>query len=142
MRKELPRCRRPDNEGFERCVCAARKCGRDPVAQKHLSIALFRARQQVRKRQAEVRHKFGTEQGAPSSLRGAPPQTRAPLLEQSTRTDQWKEWRTCKDTQTFLELFTDPQQGEATDWLRQRWPREVWTVQTFSRAIWLKPQAE
>ena len=58
-----------------------RRCEKDPVKRKSLSIALYRARQLMRRTQTDLNFKKAVEAGAPSRRQGSPPPTRAPILE-------------------------------------------------------------
>ena len=64
-----------------RRLCLERRREKDPVKLMTLSTALHRARQKMRRTQATLRCKEATQLGAPSRLKGPPPQTRAPILE-------------------------------------------------------------
>ena len=64
-----------------RRLCVERRCEKDPLKRKRLSIASHRARQLMRRKQADLRFKKAVEVGAPSRLQGPPPATRAPILE-------------------------------------------------------------
>ena len=74
--------------------------------------------------------KIGTKPGASSRLKGAPPPTRAPILENlgtDGKMDRIHNLQRRTDIvhDSFKELFTDPLHWESLEWIWQRWPREV-----------------
>ena len=87
-----------------RRLCLERRQEKDLVKRETLSIALHRARQKMRRKQAILRCKEATQLGAPSRLKGQPPQTRAPILEPLMKKGGWRKWNICKDA---LTLFTN-----------------------------------
>ena len=96
-----------------RKMCLDRRRKKDQVARKSLSIALCRARQVIRGKQADLRFKTATELGAPSRLKVAPPPTWAPILEKFSaggHTDRIEnlQGRTDIVHDHFKELLTDP----------------------------------
>ena len=116
-----------------RRLCLERRREKGPVKRKTPSIALHRARQKVRLKQAILRCKEATRLGAPSRLKGRPPQTRAPILErvdETGRTEKVEHPQGRTDTvyDHFKELFTDPSHAEAPEWIGQRW---LWGNSSF-----------
>ena len=89
-----------------RRLCVERRCEKDPLKRKRLSIAFFRARQLMHRKQADLRFKKAVAVGAPSRLQGPPPPTRAPMLEKLVRTAQPKGWKTCRDAPTSSTITT------------------------------------
>ena len=99
-------------------LCLERRREKDAVKRKaFFSFALHRARQRMRRKQATLRCKEATQLGAPSRLKGPPPQTRAPVLErvdESGRTEKVEhpDGRTDIVHSHFKELFTDHSHAE------------------------------
>ena len=113
-----------------RRLCQERRREQDPVKRKTLSIALHRARQKMRRKQATLRCKEATQLGEPSRLKGPPPQTRAPVLERVDETGRTEKVEHLKGRTDivhghFKELFTDPSHAEIPEWIEQRWPCET-----------------
>ena len=84
----------------------------------------------MRRKKATLRCKEATQLGAPSRLKGAPPQTRAPILERVDETERTEkvehlQGRTDIVHKHCKELFTDPSQAEVPEWIEQRWPCET-----------------
>ena len=95
-----------------RKACLGRRREKDPAIRKRFPMALFRARQFI----------VGTEIRAPSSLKGAPPPTRAPILERlnedgSTERDETIQVRTNVVHVHLLELCTGPTNWETPEWI-------------------------
>ena len=110
-----------------------RRCEKDPLKRKRCSIALYKARQLVRRKQTDLNLKKAAEAGAPSRLQGPPPPTRAPILEKlgadgTTEKAGDLDGRTSIVLQHFKDLFTDPRQKEVPKWTWQRWPYETPTI--------------
>ena len=113
-----------------RRICVERRCEKDPLKKKRLSIALHRARQSMRRNQTDLSFKKAVEAGAPSRLQGPPPPTRAPIVEKlgldgTTERVEDLQGQTDIVHKHFMELFTDPLHKETPEWIRQRWPNEV-----------------
>ena len=88
-----------------------RRREKEPLKRKSLSIALCRARQVLRRKQADLRFKKAVEAGAPSRLQGPPLSLRSR--------------RSWDQTDGTTERFTDPLHKETPEWIWQRWPWEV-----------------
>ena len=113
-----------------RRLCLERRREKEPLKRKRLSIALHRARQVMRRKQADLRFKKAVEMGAPSRLQGPPRPTRAPILEKlrsdgTTERVEDLQGRTDIVHNHFVELVTDPLHTETPEWIWQRWPYEV-----------------
>ena len=78
-----------------------RRCEKDPVKRKRLSIALCRARQLMRRKQTDLNFKKAVEAGAPSRLQGPPPSTRAPILEKLGADGTTERWNTLTAAQAL-----------------------------------------
>ena len=79
----------------------------------------------MRRKQGTLRCKEATQLGAPSRLKGPPPQTSAPILDrvgETGRTERVEhlQGRTDIVHEHFKELFTDPSHAELLDWIEQR----------------------
>ena len=113
-----------------RGLCLERRREREPLKRKSLSIALCRARQAMRREQADLMFKKAVVMGAPARLQGPPPPTRTPTLEKLTAdgtTERVEDPQGRTDTvhDHFKEPFTDPLHKETPEWICQRWPWEV-----------------
>ena len=100
-------------EAAKKCLDRRREKG--TVARKSLSIALCRARQVMRRKQADLHFKTATEVGAPSRLNGSPTPTRKSSAQTANRTESG----TCGDAQIVhdhsKEVFTDPMRLETLE---------------------------
>ena len=83
-----------------RRLCVERRCEKENLKRKRLSIALYRARQVMQRKQADLLFKKAVELGAPSRLQGAPPPTLARILEKSG-SDGTTVWKICRDALTL-----------------------------------------
>ena len=87
------------------------------LKRKKLSIALYRARQSMRRKQTDLNFKKAVEAGAPSRLQGPPPPTRAPILEKMGLDGTAER---VEDLQGRTDIVR-----ETPEWIWQRWPHEV-----------------
>ena len=105
-----------------------RNCEEDLVKRKRLSIALFRARQLMRREQTDLNPKKAVEAAAPSCLQGPPPPARPDPGEFGAGWHHEKvedvQGRTTIAHQHFKELSTDPRQ-KVPERIWQRWPYEI-----------------
>ena len=99
-----------------------RRCEKDPLKRRKLSIALCRARL-MRRKQTDFNLSNTVDVGAPSRFQGPP--TRAPILEKLGADGIIEEvedldGRASIVHKHFNELFTDPRQKEVPGWVWQR----------------------
>ena len=109
-----------------------RRREKELLKRRGLSVALYRARQVMRREQADLRFKEAVEMGAPFSIHGPPPPTRAPTLEKlrDGRMERVEDLQGRADIvhDHFKELFTDPLHKETPEWI---WQRLAWEVQSL-----------
>ena len=102
------------------------------MKRKTLTIALFRARQKVRRERAVFRCKEAVQIGAPSRLEGPPPRTRAPVLEKlenwGPRKNEQLQGRIEIVHRHFLRALHRYYCRFSIDWIEKSWPGETLEV--------------
>ena len=106
-----------------RGLCLERRREENSVKRKTLSIALHRARQNMRRTQATLRCKEATQLGASSRLKGPPPHIMTSVLERVDETDRTEKVEHLKGRtdivhEHFKELFTDSSHAEVPEWIK------------------------